>query len=224
MNYTLIQECIRLVELFETEQLNKGRYSHDEKGFSQWMANHFGDKSELASDGDWDGKDNGRSPESAINTLLVHMNRYAKSYSKSAIHDSPFSTQEEFIYLINLDAFGPMSKMDLIKKNIQEKSVGMLIINRLMGHGWIEQQDSEIDKRSKIIRITQDGIQALQQQMDKIRQATQIVTADLNNNEKMQLLKLLTKLNDFHHPIFCQNLNPAELLDVVMEQYQPNNN
>jgi len=199
-------------------------YSHDKQGFSEWMANHFGDKPEQAPSGDWDGKDKGRSPESAINTLLVHMNRYAKSYSKSAIHDSPFSTQEEFIYLINLDAFGPMTKMDLIKKNIQEKSVGMLIINRLMRHGWISQQDSHLDKRSKIIQITQDGTQALLQQMDKIRQATQIVTADLNNDEKMQLLKLLTKLNDFHHPIFCKNLNPAKLLDVVMEQYKPNNN
>lgn len=116
MNYTLIQECIRLVELFESDQLNMKNYSHDKQGFSEWMANHFGDKPEQAPSGDWDGKDKGRSPESAINTLLVHMNRYAKSYSKSAIHDSPFSTQEEFIYLINLDAFGPMTKMDLIKK------------------------------------------------------------------------------------------------------------
>ena len=117
-----------------------------------------------------------------------------------------------------------MTKMDLIKKNIQEKPVGMLIINRLMKHGWVEQQDSEKDKRSKIIRITPAGTQALNKQMEKIRQATTIVTGDLTYNEKMQLINLLTKLNDFHHPIFCKNLNPAELLDVVMTQYLPNNN
>jgi hypothetical protein len=33
------------------------------------------------------------------------MNRYAKAYSKSAIHGSEFSTQEDFVYLINLKAF-----------------------------------------------------------------------------------------------------------------------
>jgi hypothetical protein len=42
--------------------------------------------------------------------LLVHMNRYAKTYSKSAIAGSGFNTQEEFIYLINLKAFGSMTK------------------------------------------------------------------------------------------------------------------
>jgi hypothetical protein len=57
-----------------------------------------------------------RTPESAISTLLVHLNRYAKTYSKSAIMDSEFSTQEDFIYLINLKAFGEMTKMALIKK------------------------------------------------------------------------------------------------------------
>jgi hypothetical protein len=61
-------------------------------------------------------KENGRSPESVISTLLVHMNRYAKTYSKSAIAGSGFNTQEEFIYLINLKAFGSMTKMELIKK------------------------------------------------------------------------------------------------------------
>src|SRR5690606_39709334 len=71
-------------------------------------------------------KDKGRSAESVINTLIVHMNRYAKSYSKSAIYGSDFSTQEEFIFLINLKAFGAMSKMELIKKNIrsEERRVG----------------------------------------------------------------------------------------------------
>src|SRR5690554_5295977 len=87
----------------------------------------------------WEGKEKGRSPESVINTLIVHMNRYAKSYSKSAIYDSEFSTQEDFIYLINLKAFGAMTKMELIKKNIQEKPVGMQIINRLIENGWVDQ-------------------------------------------------------------------------------------
>lgn len=60
------------------------------------------------------------------------MNRYAKSYSKSAIFDSGFSTQEYYIYLINLKIFGDMKKINLIKKNVHEKPVGMKIINRLM--------------------------------------------------------------------------------------------
>src|SRR5690554_3404938 len=123
---------------------------------------------------DWEGKDKGRSPESVINTLIVHMNRYARTYSKSAIYDSEFSTQEDFIYLINLKAFGAMTKTDLIKKNIQDKPVGMQIINRLIKQGWVQQLDSLTDKRSKIISITAQGSIALAQNMQKIRQATEI--------------------------------------------------
>ncbi len=150
------------------------------------------------------------------------MNRYAKNYSKSVIYNSEFSTQEDFIYLINLKAFGAMSKMDLIKKNVQEKSVGMQIINRLIRQGWVDQKDSEIDRRSKLVNINDDGVQALEMLTDKVRDATKIVAGDLTHNEKMKLIELLTKLNDFHHPIYLRNLDPSELLEEVMEGMNKN--
>ena len=140
------------------------------------------------------------------------MNRYAKSYSKSAIVGSDFSTQEDFIYLINLKAFGEMSKMDLIKKNVHEKPVGMQIINRLINQGWVEQRNSKTDKRSKVISISETGLQALAEQMDKIRQATSIVTGNLSQNEKMELIRLLNKLDDFHQPIYDRNIETEDLL------------
>ena len=145
------------------------------------------------------------------------MNRYAKSYSKSAIYNSDFSTQEDFIYLINLKAFGEMSKMDLIKKNVQEKSVGMNIINRLVHKGWVQQRDSESDKRSKVISISENGLEALENQMDKIRQATSIVTGNLTHIEKMELIRLLHKLNDFHQPIYDENIESEHLLNTAMK-------
>lgn len=214
MNYGLIKDVLDLVEDFEEENSKKNDYNSDIEGFKKWMVEIF--KPELLKEEpDWEGKEKGRSPESVINTLIVHMNRYARSYSKSAIHDSEFSTQEDFIYLINLKAFGAMTKMELIKKNIQEKPVGMQIINRLIKNKWVDQTDSETDKRSKIIDINNNGLTALDKQMDKIRQATQIVTGDLNHNEKMELIRLLNKLNDFHLPIYNKNIDPASLLEEV---------
>lgn len=112
------------------------------------------------------------------------MNRYAKSYSKSAIFGSEFSTQEDFIYLINLKAFGEMTKMELIKRNVHEKPAGMQVINRLIAQGWVNQTDSDTDKRSKVLKISNKGMQILERQMDKIRKATEIVTGDLTHNEK----------------------------------------
>ena len=217
MNYKLLKDVIDLVERYESEsnQANEIDLSIDD--FEKWIANKVS-VSELESEPDWEGKKKGRSPESVINTLLVHMNRYAKSYSKSAIFGSDFATQEDFIFLINLKAFGEMTKMELIRKNVQEKPAGMQIINRLIAQGWVAQKNSEIDKRSKVISITQKGLEALDTQMDKIRQATRVVTGNLTHVEKMELIRLLNKLNDYHLPIYEQNIEPENLLKAVTNQ------
>ncbi len=55
----------------------------------------------------------------------------------------------------------------------------MNIIYRLIGHGWIEQKESDTDKRSKILHLTEKGSATLDAQMDKIRKATSLVTGDL---------------------------------------------
>lgn len=215
--YNLIKELLPLLEEFESQKTE--RYKQNIDGFKLWILDNMKGEAQSIEEPNWEGKEAGRSPESLISTLIVHLNRYAKTYSKSAIHDSPFSTQEEFIYLINLKAYGAMTKMELIKKNIQEKPVGMQIINRLIHQGWVEQRDSELDKRSKIIQITRKGLEDLENQMSKIRQATEIVTGDLSRNEKMELIRLLNKLNDFHQPIFSKNIHSAELLDTVSAEY-----
>ncbi|MBP9550150.1 MAG: winged helix DNA-binding protein [Chitinophagales bacterium] len=224
MNYTLLKDTINLLERFEAEIQHSEDSSNTINDFKSWIAESNKEVKPIMMEPEWEGKEKGRSPESVINTLIVHMNRYAKTYSKAAMHDSDFSTQEEFIYLINLKAKGAMSKMELIKMNIQEKPAGMQIINRMLKQGWIEQNDSQTDKRSKIIAITPKGLQALEHQMENIRQATKIVTGDLSYNEKMELIKLLKKLKDFHHPIFSKNLPSSQLLETVLKNYQTHNN
>jgi len=221
MNYALIKEVVELVEQFETQNKNNPGYSNDVNGFKEWVAASLENSYDDA-EPDWEGKKDGRSAESVINTLIVHMNRYAKSYSKAAIHDSMFSSQEDFIYLITLKSFGAMSKTELIKINVHDKPAGIQIINRLIHQGWAEQSDSDTDKRTKVIKITEKGLKILEDRMDKIRQASQIVTGDLTHKEKMKLIDLLSKLNHFHHSIYCKNLDSKELLEVAYSHLNKN--
>ena len=214
MDYKLLKDIIDLLKEFKTENDITHRFDVSVDGFKNWISSN---NQLIDSEPDWEGKENGRSAESVINTLILHMNRYAKSYSKSAIFGSDFSTQEDFIYLINLKAFGEMSKMELIKKNVHEKPVGMQIISRLISQGWIEQSNSLIDKRSKMISITSKGLLALENQMSKIRKATEIVTGDLTHSEKMELIRLLKKLNDFHQPIYDKNIETEHLLNEALK-------
>jgi len=218
MNYKLTKEVINLLEQFDKEN-EKQYYSADLNGFQQWIYERKFTSNSEEQEPYWEGKESGRSAESAISTLLVHLNRYAKSYSKSAISDSDFVTQEDFIYLINLKAFGQMTKMELIKRNIHDKPVGMLIITRLLKNGWIEQTESDIDRRSKLINISEKGKEALEKQMAKIRQATDIVAGNLTYNEKMELIRLLNKLDRFHYPIFSKNIDTKDLIKTVYEEY-----
>lgn len=219
MNFKLINDTIKLLETFDSENINS-IYSNDINGFKSWIAEkEISEKHIVPEEPAWEGKNNGRSVESVISTLLVHLNRYAKTYSKSAIAGSDFSTQEEFIYLINLQAFGEMTKIELIKKNIHDKSAGILTINRLIKQGWVEQTNSAKDKRSKVLKITQQGIIALDQQMNKIRNASKIVTGNLNYTEKIQLIKILDKLDRFHNPIYNRNIDSNQLIETVLKDY-----
>ena len=216
MNYGLIKDVLDLVQEFDSQNEGSKSYETSVDGFKDWISSNT---KTISTELDWEGKENGRSAESVINTLIVHLNRYAKSYSKSAIFGSNFSTQEDFTYLINLKAFGEMSKMDLIKKNVHEKPTGMQIINRLINQGWIEQRKSKTDKRSKVISISETGLQALGNQMDKIRQATSIVTGNLSQNEKMELIRLLNKLDNFHQQIYNKNIDTENLLEEAFKNF-----
>lgn len=112
-----------------------------------------------------------------------------------------------------------MTKIELIKRNIQDKSSGILIINRLINQGWIEQSDSKEDKRSKVLNITQAGKLALESQMEKIRNATKIVSGNLDYPEKIELIRILDKLDKFHQPIFARNIESPKLIETVYEDY-----
>lgn len=217
MNYQLLQHVLKLMEDFD---LHQGKTS--DKGidaFTAWIFANELKKGNAIAEPEWQGKGNGRSADGAISTLLVQLNRFAKQYSKAAIHDSPFSTQEEFIFLINLRTFGQLTKMELIKMNFIDKPTGVQIINRLIKNMWVIQKASLLDKRSRLLRLSDFGKETLDEHIDKIRMASSIVAGNLTVGEKMDLIRLLEKLSDFHQAIFLQNINLEELLTTVDKQY-----
>jgi len=196
MQYDLIIELIQLVEKFDRESENKDLSVYS---FAQWLNEYLTSQGHSnIPEPDWQGKSNGRSADSVINTSLVHLYRYAKLQAKSAILDTKFSTPDDFIYLICLDSFGSMTKTALIKLNVHEKSAGMQIVKRLIDSGFIEQTATGSDKRNRFLHITPEGSRQLSESMDNIRQASRNVTEPLSKQEKHDLIRLLTKLEKFH--------------------------
>lgn len=196
MNYDLITDLVGLIKIYEQETENINRNS---QMFAIWLNEYH--KKELKinpSEPEWEGKSKGRSADSLINTSLVHLYRYAKLQAKAAIIDTPFSTPDDFIYLISLTSRGSMTKTALIKLNVHEKSAGIQIVNRLINNGLVEQNGIESDKRNRIISISERGKQVLEGSIHNIRQASKNVTEPLSEQEKMDLIRILNKLESFH--------------------------
>jgi len=217
MNFDLIKAVVELVQQFMEQNEGKAIYSNNLQGFTEWLnaSCRNGSKPE---DPDWKGKESGRSSESIINTLLIRISRYAKSYSRSAISNSAFSSQDDFIYLISLKTMGAMTKMELIRHNVHEKSTGILIINRLILNGWAVQTINEKDKRTKHIHITEKGLALLEEHMDEIRKASKVVVGNLTHSEQMLLITILSKLDEFHDYYYRMNLETGDLLDNVYKR------
>jgi MarR family transcriptional regulator, lower aerobic nicotinate degradation pathway regulator len=193
--YSLYRDLISLTEEFEqdfpAEERNLGN-------FSAWLSQRIQANYEKDPEPDWEGKSNGRSAESIINTSLIHLYRYAKVYGKLAIAESPFSTIDDIVFLLNLLHLGSMTKTKLIEINVHEKSTGIQIINRLSAGGFVKEVINSKDRRSRDISITDKGKEMLELHMDKVRKASTIVVGDLTSREKSQLIRLLQKLEAFH--------------------------
>jgi DNA-binding MarR family transcriptional regulator len=196
MYYNLAVEMIGLIKMYEEES---AATHPDLQSFGLWLNNYLSKNGyPLVEEPHWPGKEKGRSADSFINTSLVHLYRYAKMQAKAAIADTTFSTLDDFIYLISLVSLGSMTKSELIKLNVHEKSAGMQIVNRLIANGMVEQNAIETDKRNRMIDITQKGRDLLNESMQNIRHASKNVTEPLSEREKLDLIKILGKLENFH--------------------------
>lgn len=185
-----------MVKIYEAENFGKAENMGQ---FATWLFERLNNgKAVQVAEPDWLGKANGRSAESVINTSLVHLYRYAKVHAKAAIVGTQFSTPDDFIYLISLTSHGSISKSALIKLNVHEKSAGMQIINRLINNGLVAQEAIENDKRNRMISITEAGKELLANTILRIKNASRSVTEPLSHQEKMELITLLLKLENFH--------------------------
>jgi DNA-binding MarR family transcriptional regulator len=147
-----------------------------------------------------------RSTESAIAQLLFNMNKYGKQYFKMFLEDAPIKNQEELIFLLILSHDGKMTKTELFQKAFTEKTTGMEMMKRLEKTKLIKSYENKMDKRSKIVEITENGIRFLDKMYPQLEQLSNVVCGNLNAIEKENLLDMLINLDSFHKPIYQNSL------------------
>lgn len=151
-----------------------------------------------------------------ISYFVWLMSKYAKTYVKKALQNSPLIGLDDFGFLISLCYEGSKTKTELIQQNIMEVSSGMEIIKRLEKKKLIKSFRDEKDKRAIRLAATLKGQTVLAEAMKEMYKASNIIAGDLNDNERVQLLSILNKLHLFHNPIFL-NESKTELEEIQVK-------
>lgn len=149
-----------------------------------------------------------------VSILISLLFRYAKMYSRKALKDSPIKTVDEFAMLITLLTHESISKQELIKEQVLEKTSGIEIVNRLIRQGYIQQFAGAKDRRSKLLKITEEGTRELMLILPRMNVVSKIVAGNLTTTEQNLLSYLMRKLDHFHNDIFL-NDKDAELEDII---------
>jgi DNA-binding MarR family transcriptional regulator len=222
-SYTLLKEVLEKLEEFEGIQPDHSSINLVE--FTAYLANNnikqfesvmldAGDKSTSEKDQRLALEDTPTNLDSIIGQLIVFMNRYSKQYTKKALKNSEIKTIDEFSYLAMLLNFGYLSKIELINKNIQEKTTGIETINRLLKNDLLHQEENPNDKRSQLLSLTKKGKVVLYSVFENMQKVSSIVTGNLTTLEKIQLAHLLKKLDTYHNEIYTQRMD--EPLDQLV--------
>ena len=201
-SYKLIHQLLNLVEEFERDSNGRELCLSD---FSGFLINHLehSDNSLGSSDirfGELEeeSQELAYQIDNAIGRLFVYMSRYAKSYIKKTLEDTPLQSPEDFTALAILLTHESLTKGELISRNIQEKTSGTEVIRRLLAAGLVKQWDDLTDKRSKRISITDNGKGLLHRVFADMNYVGKMVTGNLSYSEKLKLQYLLQKLETFH--------------------------
>lgn len=221
MKYSLLNQVIGLMEEFESSNSLSG--NNDLIEFLGFLNNKLSDSSIHNNTIISDDKTNliyhgNFTVEATISGLIVNLSRYAKNYIKIVLEGTVFTTVDDFTYLASLLENKNLTKTELINKNIQEKSTGTEIIKRLLNLELVSQTEDTIDKRSKILNITETGRQALFLVFENMNIASHIINGELSFAEKMNLYHLLKKLDSFHWDVYNNKKlnNMEELRDIKL--------
>jgi|GEM_PF-580053 len=196
MQISFLRELLDLVEAFERE----GGDTHqlDRESLASWLITYQRGN----------GKKQSRLPEAGprLNGLIAmylnFMGRYAQFYGRRIFRDSEIYSDDDWGILVSLFPDRQMKKTEVLRGCIMEKSSGNEVLKRLLKQGLIQETPHPEDRRSKLVMLTDAGRAAFQSVQTGIERLSDVVVADLSEDEKASLLHLLTKLHHFHKPIF----------------------
>lgn len=156
--------------------------------------------------------------EAYIARMLSLIYRYGRGYTKKALQVSPcLQSEEEYTYLLCLMDGEAMSKGELHLRNGLERTTGSEMLRRLQKHGLIEEEIDPVDKRQRLVRITPQGRAELAKIFPNLKLVAQIISAPLDERQKMFLKGVLVQLHKEHSKVVLSQKDETlqELLTLL---------
>ena len=201
--YDLLKELLPYIEKYELR--DKQEVLSPVADFSAWlqkeMARDTRIKDTRAGTENTERTHHSEDVRTTISKMVYMMYRYARFYTKKAMVNSEINSLDDFALLVTLRTHKRVIKGELIKMFVLEKTTGIEIVNRLIRNGLAKQEDSEEDKRNKKIAITEKGKNELNIIFAEMAKTSEIVTGNLEDEEQLEFIRLLTKLDRFHHDL-----------------------
>ncbi len=217
MESTLVQ-IIRLYEDFKSEHSEKEGTNNLTSfiAYAQSMVGSSSNYSEEVNTENW--KKFSRKTLLEMTAALVgKMGRYIDNYSRKNMRTTPIGSVDEFTYLIPLLEFDSLSKSELIQMNGHAITTGTDIIKRLLKKDFLAEQIDPADKRSKRIKLSESGKMALFQSSETLNKLSVISAGILSNEELLQLVGMLQKLDRFHEDIHKDHKD-LQLDDILVSR------
>jgi DNA-binding MarR family transcriptional regulator len=177
------------------------------RDFIFWMADQLTAGEEAAED---------MNASDLIGYHLLMNARYASTYIKKAIQDSPLSSPDDIGFLLALYPSQVKTKGEVIRENAHEKTTGTEILRRLHSRGLLNEADDPGDGRKKRISLSPAGLDLVHALFPALGQAGKLAIGQLSRREAIQLLHLLEKLSRFHQHIYLEHRDKSlgELSDA----------
>jgi len=143
----------------------------------------------------------------ALAVTIIRLHKFSQFYSRKVMQELPVDNTEDFFYMMHLHFEGAMRKSELIARNISEFTSGTNVINRLLKHGLIEEQDDLSDARSKQVRTTAKGQEWIQHCLPGMINVFGMLLGHLSEEEQQLAYQILSKADAFHtqhYPEFRQ--------------------
>lgn len=195
MQTDFIRKLLDLAEGYESDGGNTQVF--DQEDFVSWLITNHQRKPRETTATDFGPPVNG-----LIAMYLSFMARYAQFYNRRLFRHSVIYAEDDWGVLVTLYPNQQLKKTDVIRGCIMEKSSGNEVLKRLLKQGLLQEQEHPSDKRSKLIELTDAGRAAFEAVEGGIYKLSDVVVADLSEEEKGVFLQLLNKLHRFHKPIF----------------------